>query len=155
MTELHSAAANAYLTGSHCDPTPDEKQAFLAWLSGQYDAIKSDVRFTPSEVNPAQLKLRYASTGQILISTAHNDSLWLDKASNARFRAVHDWHHLEHGLGFDVDGEHAAYLVAINSAPKAIHWILRSEIFLQAAACIETGRFQPQRLVKTSATSHT
>lgn len=145
----HPQSANAYLTGSHCDPTSDEKQAFLTWLAGQYDAIKANVRFTPSEVNPAQLKLRYANTGQILISTAHNESLWLDKASNAHFRAVHDWHHLEHNLGFDVDGEHAAYLVAISSAPKSIHWILRSEIYLQAVACIETGSFQPQKLVKT------
>ena len=145
----HSQAANAYLTGSHCEPTLDEKQAFLGWLADQYDAIKASVRFTPSEVDPAQLKLRYANTGHILISTAHNDSPWLSGASNAHFRAVHDWHHLEHGLGFDVDGEHAAYLVAISSAPKAIHWILRSEIYLQAAACIETGTFQPQKLVKT------
>ena len=149
MTDFYSVAANAYLTGSHCELTQDEKQAFLGWLAGQYDAIKANVRFTPREVDPAQLKLRYASTGQILISTAHNDSPWLDRASNAHFRAVHDWHHLEHGLGFDVEGEHAAYLVAINSAPTVIHWILRSEIFLQAAACIETGSFQPQKLVKT------
>lgn len=149
MTSSHSAAANAYLTGSHCDPTPGERQTFLTWLASQYDAIKANVRFTPSEVDPAQLKLRYVNTGQILISTAHSDSLWLDRASNAHFRAVHDWHHLEHGLDFDVDGEHAAYLVAISSAPKAIHWILKSEIYLQAAACVETGSFQPQRLVKT------
>jgi hypothetical protein len=145
----HSQAANAYLTGSHCEPTQDEKQAFLSWLASQYNAIKADVRFTPSEVDPAQLKMRHANTGQILISTAHNESPWLDRASNAHFRAVHDWHHLQHGLGFDAEGEYAAYLVAINSAPKAIHWILRSEIYLQAAACIETGTFQPQRLVKT------
>lgn len=151
MTDLKfSQAANDYLTGKHCEPTPAERQAFLAWLDDQYDAIKANVRFTPSEVDPTQLKLRYESTGQILISTAHNESPWLDRASNAHFRAVHDWHHLQHDLGFDVEGEHAAYLVAIASAPKSIHWILRSEIFLQAAACIETGSFQPQKLVKAA-----
>ena len=144
----HSAAAFWYFVGEHTEPTIQEKQVFFDWLTGQYDAIKAIVRFTPSEVNPAQLKIRYENTGHILTSTAHNDSPWLDKASNAHFRAVHDWHHIQHDLGFDADGEHAAYLMAITSAPKDIHWILKSEIYLQAAACIETGSFQPQKLVR-------
>lgn len=144
----HDAAAFWYFVGEHTEPTAQEKQAFLDWLASQYDAIKAIVRFTPSEVDPAQLKLRYANTGQILTSTAHNDSPWLDKASNAHFRAVHDWHHIQRNLGFDIEGEYAAYLAAIDSAPKAIHWILKSEIYLQAAACIETGCFQPQKLVR-------
>jgi hypothetical protein len=45
-------------------------------------------------------------------------------------------------------GEILTYFIAQKSAPVAIHWLLFSEIILQAATAIHTGKFAPQKLVK-------
>ena len=141
-------AAETYINGQHTEPTATEMMWFRAWLETEFKAIQHCVRFTPSEVDPAQLKLRWLNTGELLISSANNDSPWLTATENVRFRAVHDWHHISLGLPFDAEGEYLAFEAAAASAPKAIHWILRSEIWYQAAACIHTGQFQEQKLVK-------
>jgi len=141
------SAAEAYLNGNHQQPTELELIIFSDWLKREFLKIQAIVRFTPSEVDPAQMLARFQATGQLLISSAHNDSIWLTGSQNVQFRAVHDFHHLRYGLTFGAEGEYMAFEAAASEAPSEIHWILRSEIWLQAAAAIHTGLFQPQKLV--------
>ena len=76
------------------------------------------------------------------------DSPYFEAGLNARFRAIHDWDHLQSGCGFDFAGETTVAGYAMSTAPESIRWILWSEVALQAAAAIHTGEFQPQKLVK-------
>lgn len=140
--------ANHYLRSEHTEPTGAEKLYLDAWIEEQYEEIKGRVKFTPSEVDPAQFLLRYENTSELLISTAHSKHPFLTKRQNARFRAIHDWHHIMMGFEFNIVGEYMAFEYAASIAPPAIHWILRSEIWYQAAAQVMTGAFQPQKLVK-------
>ena len=145
-----SSAATSYINGKHVYPTPVERMWFSAWLNEAYAEIVTTVRYTPQEVDPVQLKIRYENTGDILVSTAHNNSPWLDKKENIHFRAVHDWHHLQYNHAFDCAGEYMVFEAASSLAPVQIHWILKSEIWLQAAARHCLGRFPEQKLVRVA-----
>ena len=141
--------ARFYNEAEHTEPTDTELETFRTWLNQAYGEIASFVRFTYQEVDPAQMLLRWRNTKQLLISTAHNDSPWMSKKENARFRAVHDFHHIRYNLAFDVEGEYMAFEAAASEAPIEIHWMLRSEIWFQAAACEFYNGFQQQKLVHT------
>ena len=140
--------ASAYLRTKGSRPSPVEARVFRQWLATQFNRIRGIVDFTPDEVSPEQMTLVHAITGRLLISTAHNvHPHWLP-VENAQFRAVHDWHHISGGHGFDLMGELGAYQEARSTAPQEIWWILHSEILLQAAAAIRCGCFQRQKLVR-------
>lgn len=91
----------------------------------------------------------YQQFRELRISTANNSShpVWTPN-QNLMFRAIHDWHHIKTGDGFDMLGEIQAYCEAVKTAPQSIHWILFSEIVLQAAVAIHTGAFPSQKLVR-------
>ena len=110
------AAAERYISGKHQEPTKLELAIFAEWLDREFDKIKHMVRFTPSEVDPAQMLARLENTGQLLISSANNDSNWLTAKQNVRFRAVHDSHHVRYGLSFDAEGEYMAFEAAAAEA---------------------------------------
>lgn len=144
---LASALAGLYQQGEHTEPTPHELSLFGLWLNKQFDSIPHPVRFSKDEVSPELLIDTYIRTGDILISSANNQSVW-SHAQNLMFRAVHDYHHIKAKARFDLIGEIQAYGEAAKTAPKSIHWILFSEIVLQAATAIHTGTFPVQKLVK-------
>ena len=83
-----------------------------------------------------------------MISVAHNEHPHLSFNENAKFRAVHDWHHIIGGADDSMGGEVLTYYIAQESAPVAIHWLLFSEIILQAATATHTRKFPTQKLVK-------
>ncbi len=142
--------AQTYLTGSPVQPTVTERDTFSAWIQAEWETIRDMVRFTFRDVEPERMLAHYDATGELLISAAHNEPApWLSKLQNVRFRAIHDWHHLQASAGFDLAGEYAAFKQAKSTAPQCIHWMLYSEIVLQAAACIHTGAFQEQKLVRS------
>ena len=146
----HSTAhfAALYLKGKGQRPTTEERATFGNWLATQFNRIRGIVDFTSDEVSPEELMANYDLTGRLLISTAYNvHPHWLP-VENAQFRAIHDWHHIQAGAGFDMAGEIKAYQHAAAHAPVALDWILFSEIVLQAAAAIHTGSFQRQKLVR-------
>ena len=147
MTSTLNILANNYINGKHCITTFKEESFLKAWILGQYQSLPVDVVVTCDDVSPEQMLSHYQEHNELLISSAGSEHPILSQADNVRFRAVHDWHHISQGFGFDLDGEIAAARYAISLAPKAIHWMLWSEIALQAAACIKTGEFQPQKLV--------
>ena len=139
--------AMAYISGKPVEPTKFEVSLFAAWVDTRFACIGHRVDFICEDVSPALCGSHYRACGRLLISTANNtDNLW-GEAVNARFRAVHDFDHFNTGARFDLDGEVSAYCAAAETAPREILWILYSEIVLQAAACIYTGRFNEQKLV--------
>lgn len=147
MPSLKSLAT-AYIQGQAVDPTLAEVDAFKGWVNGRFLRIAHIVDFISEDVSPARMEAHYRACRRLLVSTVNNsDNLW-GETINARFRAVHDWDHLRWSCGYDLDGEVSAYCAAAADAPDSILWILYSEIVLQAAACIYTGRFNEQRLVR-------
>lgn len=124
-----------------------EFDVLLSWIDAEYAAIPCSVAFTGTDVTLAHCVEWCRRYDVLLISTANSSHPFLSKRANARFRAVHDWHHIMIGADSTLRGEIAAFRYAKRSAPRNIHWLLFSEIVLQAAACLHHGAFQPQRLV--------
>ncbi len=147
MADLATIAAQ-YIQGDPSELTPRESRDFAAWLESSYRPIAHLVQLTSAEVSPETFLAHWQLTGKLLISTAFSDGAMWSPAANAKLRAVHDWHHLLSGQRFDWEGEVAACNYACSYAPDSIKWILRSEILGQAAACLVTGEFQPQKLVR-------
>lgn len=140
--------ARAFIDGAPQIPTDRELAMLNAWIDAEFRAIPVLVRFTPQDLDLPEMLANLRSTGELLISIANNDHPFLEGFQNAKFRAVHDWHHVVTGADSSFAGELAAFEHAAKHAPVEIKWMLFSEIVLQAAACIVTGRFQPQKLVR-------
>jgi hypothetical protein len=148
MTTVTEALARVYIQGKPEIPTALELAEFSGWLGSQWDRLPFNVRLTNDLIDPTEAFGQCAATGELMVSTVGSDHPWFTRRENLMFRAVHDWHHMRLGAGFDLLGEMRTYWLARSLAPQSIWWILRSEIVLQAAAAIHTGRFQPQKLVK-------
>jgi len=140
--------ARAFMNGPAEIPTDRELAMLNAWIEAEFRAIPVPVRFTAADVDLPEMLATLRSTGDLLISIAHNDHPFLEGFQNAKFRAVHDWHHVVTGADSTFAGELSTFEHAAQHAPSEIRWLLFSEIALQAAACISTGRFQPQKLVR-------
>lgn len=152
MISIHNGAmaplAQAYVTGPDCSPTAAELQTLEAWIAREFSAIPCAVKFWTGDITLAECKAEFTRSGVLNISTAHNQHPYLSKSANAKFRAIHDWAHMELGADDSFNGEFTTWWY--NEAPESIQWILFSEIVLQAAAAIYFGKFQPQKLVKYS-----
>jgi hypothetical protein len=140
--------ARAFITGAAVIPTDRELALLNMWIEAEFRQIPVPVRFTAADVDLPEMLTTLRSTGDLLISIAHNNHPFLEGFTNAKFRAVHDWHHVITGADSTFIGELATFEHAAKHAPREIRWMLFSEIALQAAACIVTGRFQPQKLVR-------
>lgn len=140
--------ARAYRDGAAVTPTPSALAAFTAWIDSEFQAIPCEVQFWSGDISLSECKEHFAKCGTLNISTANSSHPFLTEQHNARFRAVHDWHHIETGSNDSLEGEHSTYCHAAAIAPHAISWILFSEIVLQAAASIYFKEFQAQKLVK-------
>ena len=143
--------ARLYANAEPVIPTSAELAALVEWIDRQWMLVPAEVEilFTYAERTLAQTISEYIETGHLVISIAHNDHPYLTADQNARFRAIHDWHHIEIGADDSLKGEIATYYRARSTAPQAIWWMLRSEIVLQAAACIHYGAFLQQKFVRT------
>ena len=140
--------STVYLTGEPVVPSQAELTTLRQWIRSQFRQIPCHVLFVDQEINLADALTYLKQTGTLKVSTLYSDHPYLSAADNAKFRAVHDWHHFIGNHDDSLNGEIGAYLIACQSAPEAIKWILHSEIVLQAAACLATGSFQAQKLVK-------
>jgi hypothetical protein len=140
--------AKAYLEGVACPPTAAELLTFNDWIEKEFLAIPCLVKFWTGDVSLAECKAEFRKSATLNISTANNSHPYLSKSANAKFRAVHDWQHIVLSADDSFEGEYATY--AHNTAPEPIQWILFSEIVLQAAAAIYSGKFPAQKLVKYS-----
>jgi len=106
------------------------------------------VRFEGADIPLPEMLQRWEHSGVLFISVESISHPFLTDIENALFRAVHDWHHIVVNADSTLNGEILAFEHACSTAPSEIWWMLRSEIVLQAAACIATGEFQPQKLVR-------
>jgi hypothetical protein len=147
MSTIVSVLADTYTMGSHCEPTPAEKKEFTDWILTQYFNLPVRVKFVDSDVSPEAMLHHHKWNHILYISTLHSEHPMLTQMQNWMFRAIHDYHHVSQGFGFDAAGEIASARYAMSTAPKSIHWMIWSEIALQAAATVHTGKFQAQKLV--------
>jgi hypothetical protein len=130
-------------------PTAAEISAFKIWIDAEFWRLPVPVQFHYEEIDLALANTIYENTGILAISVLNNSHPFLTFRENARFRAIHEWHHISHKIDSTLPGEIQTYKIARNSAPRAIWWLLHSEIILQAAACIHSGEFQPQKFVNS------
>ena len=140
--------SDAYLDGSPCTPSAAELLTLNTWIESEFLAIPCLVKFWTGDVSLADCKAEFTKSGTLNVSTAHNHHPHLTKSANAKFRAVHDWQHIVLSADDSFDGEFSTWWN--NNAPDSIQWILFSEIVLQVAVAIHTGKFPAQKLVKYS-----
>lgn len=140
--------AQAFLDGESVEPTARELSLLNSWIDSQFRQIPVLVRFTGTDVDLPTMAANFETTGELLISIANNFHPFLEGFQNAKFRAVHDWHHLVLGADSTFKGEVATFKHAAMHAHREMRWMLFSEIVLQAATAISTGEFAPQKLVR-------
>ncbi len=143
LAKLWSISPNAI-------PTPLELDCFHTWLDLEYFCIPAPVCFTAKPVSLDKCKQIFKRFNVLFVSSEHNEpnTRLFTKVQNLRFRALHDWHHIQANADATLTGEVIAFYEARKTAPAFIHWILFSEIVLQAAVAIHTGSFPEQKLVK-------
>lgn len=146
-TLAHTLAAE-YLQAPAAVPTDRELAMLREWIRAEFQRIPVMVRFEPCDIPLPEMLQRWTDSGVLFISTESISHPFLTDVENALFRAVHDWHHIVVDADSTLNGEMLTFEHACSTAPSEIHWMLRSEILLQAAACIATGQFQPQKLVR-------
>jgi len=138
--------ANVYLAGAPAAPMAEELDSLNSWIDREFNSLPCKVQFWTGDVTLAECRAAFNNSGVLNISIANNSHPYLTKSANAKFRAIHDWAHVELGADDSFNGEWATW--ENNNAPDSIQWILFSEIVLQAAAAIHFGEFQAQKLVK-------
>lgn len=148
MTYTAAELATTYLNGSHQEPTEGEREAFDDWLCAEFFTLPCRVEFVDEDVSPETMLHHFKQDGVLVISTLYSEHPILTPMQNWMFRAIHDHHHVSQGFGFDLEGEIAAAEYVISTAPESIHWLLWSEVALQAGTAIHTGEFAAQKLVK-------
>ena len=142
--------AQTYCQNKNTDPDRVELEVFHKWLHNQYFTIPVCTYFVRRSISLDRCKYLFNKFNILVITSEHNEpnEILFTKRENLQFRAVHDYHHIIGNSGSDFAGEYASFLTAANTAPAFIHWILFSEIVLQAAVTINTGNFPPQKIVK-------
>jgi hypothetical protein len=71
--------------------------------------------------------------GTLHISTLHGPAYWPPEVTT-KTRAVHDWYaHIVPGNNFSWEGEINAYRASLPLYPEDLHWLVYSELILQAA----------------------
>jgi hypothetical protein len=147
MQALATRLASLY-EAAPTEPTYEELTALRRWISSEFWRLPCPVDFIETDLDLDQTIIVYQNTGILPISVLNNTHPYLSFADNARFRAIHDYHHIASGADSTMRGEIKAFRHACKTAPKSIYWLLFSEIVLQAAACIHSGEFQAQKTVR-------
>ena len=145
---LARTLAAEYLQAPAAVPTDRELAMLRGWIRAEFQRIPVMVRFEGADVDLPEMLQRWEASGVLFISIESISHPFITDTENALFRAVHDWHHIVVDADSTLNGEMLTFEHACSTAPFEIHWMLRSEILLQAAACIATGEFQPQKLVR-------
>jgi hypothetical protein len=147
-SSLSTRLGSHYLYGDPITPPPLELTLFKAWILKEFHAIPVPTTFHDRDIDLSEMLSTFADTGILQISIKNNVHPFLSPADNARFRAAHDWHHVVTGADSTLRGEITTYCHARKTADRRIWWMLHSEIIGQASACIATGEFPKQKLVK-------
>jgi len=141
---------NQWLISSNITPGPLELETFHSWLELEFLCIPVPICFTIKPVSLDKCRKIFRRFNVLFVSSEHNNpnTALLTKGQNLRFRALHDWHHIKVNSDSTLTGEIIAFNEAKRTAPAFIHWILFSEIVMQAAVKVHSGVFPAQKLVK-------
>jgi hypothetical protein len=153
MDEAEPSAAelaNQWAISSNVILSPLELETFHSWLELEFFCIPVPVCFTAKPVSLDKCKKIFKRFNVLFISSEHNEpnTALFTKGQNLQFRALHDWHHIKANSDSTLNGEIIAFKEAKKTASAFIHWLLFSEIVMQAAVKIHTGFFPVQKLVK-------
>lgn len=151
--------ASQWMAAPHTKPTHSERKTFGLWLMREFHRMRASgieplfvTREVPIEeaMDALNRPVLPGETRWLPVSRLNNDPNvdLMSTQQNLMFRAVHDFVHWRENAGADWEGELAVTIAHISTAPREIHWILWSEVAGQAAACLETGEFQPQKLCR-------
>ena len=102
----------------------------------------------------SEMKLEATQLGRIRVYTGGSPAI-VDYQTNLKFRAIHDWAHLQSHSDFSMLGELNTYREMVRSAnsyfngkcPDYIKKILFSEVVLQSAAAFQQGLGVDQKIV--------
>jgi hypothetical protein len=102
----------------------------------------------------SEMKLEATQLGRIRVYTGGSPAI-VDYQTNLKFRAIHDWAHLQSHSDFSMLGELNTYREMVRSAnnyfdgkcPNYIKQILFSEVVLQSAAAFQQGLGVEQKIV--------
>jgi hypothetical protein len=142
------ALASVYMQGTDYPLSDSEIASLRQFIDSELRSIYCPIIYVNYDVTLPECMELFYKENKLYISTANNSHPFLSDKENAHFRAVHDWHHIRADVGSTLGGEIESFKYACITAPESIHWILFSEIVLQAAAAIATGEFQQQKIVK-------
>jgi hypothetical protein len=142
------ALASVYMYGKNQPISGDELASLRGFINSELRSIYCPIVYVNHDITLPECMTLFHRENKLYISTANNSHPFLSDKENAHFRAVHDWHHIRADVGSTLGGEIESFKYACITAPESIHWILFSEIVLQAAAAIATGKFQQQKIVK-------
>lgn len=155
-----TATAERWMAAPNTKPTTAERKEFGLWLMREFHRMRAQgiepmfvTREVPIEEAMASLsrpvlpgEKRWLPVSRLF---NHPNLDLMSTHQNLMFRAVHDWVHWKENAGADWEGELAVTVAHTLTAPKAIHWILWSEVAGQAAVAITTGQFpQHQKLCR-------
>ena len=148
--------ASAYQSAPRFDPAAVASfEAMAPFVEKMFKRIESvvDIQFVeehPYE-NAEELRQDVQQNGVLRISTLDAEHDIFDPATNAKFRAIHDFmSHIQRNTNFDAKGEIASYNAHLQTMPPKSYPALFTEIVGQACTTIITGAFPEQKIALLS-----
>jgi len=148
--------AAAYQSAPRFDPAAVASfEAMTPFVEKMFKRIESvvDVQFVeehPYE-NAEELRQDVQQNGVLRISTLDAEHDIFDPATNAKFRAIHDFmSHIQRNTNFDAKGEIASYNAHLQTMPPKSYPALFTEVVGQACTSIVTGAFPEQKIALLS-----
>ena len=148
--------AAAYQSAPRFDPAAVASfEAMTPFVEKMFKRIESvvDIQFVeehPYE-NAEELRQDVQQNGVLRISTLDAEHDIFDPATNAKFRAIHDFmSHIQRNTNFDAKGEIASYNAHLQTMPPKSYPALFTEVVGQACTSIVTGAFPEQKIALLS-----
>lgn len=137
-----------HIAGQVLGPLP-ELGGELAYKGAQWRPVEDSEPYASlKEMVLFDRYVRRHEGAALLVSDLYHSHPVFTREDNLRFRVWHDTGHIEHGLGFDVDGELRLFSVQARAlidgspaVPDGVIDALFSESVYQLAACVHLGGF--------------
>ena len=148
--------AAAYQSAPRFDPAAVASfEAMTPFVEKMFKRIESvvDVQFVEEHPYESAEELRQdvQQNGVLRISTLDAEHDVFDPATNAKFRAIHDFmSHIQRNTNFDAKGEIASYNAHLQTMPPKSYPALFTEVVGQACTSIVTGAFPEQKIALLS-----
>ena len=148
--------AAAYQSAPRFDPAAVASfEAMTPFVEKMFKRIESVVDGQFVEEHPyesaEELRQDVQQNGVLRISTLDAEHDVFDPATNAKFRAIHDFmSHIQRNTNFDAKGEIASYNAHLQTMPPKSYPALFTEVVGQACTSIVTGAFPEQKIALLS-----